>query len=167
MEAMQLLITRRVRHALLVEPGVSMALRKTQSFPVGLIAPELHRGVDFQQEWARLFNRSARIPQAGIAAVGALRDRADVLSGVMQAYAQAVQWCRANPLECGKIVAAQIDLLTPEAVADAMPHSQLEAVPAGQARAEIDFFFEQLFARDPALLGGKLPDAGFFYTPQG
>ena len=28
MEAMQLLITRRVRHALLVEPGVSMALRK-------------------------------------------------------------------------------------------------------------------------------------------
>lgn len=44
MEAMQLLITRRVSHALLSEPAVSLALRKTRSFPVGLIAPDLHRG---------------------------------------------------------------------------------------------------------------------------
>ncbi|GAO27162.1 putative periplasmic component of ABC-type transport system [Alicycliphilus sp. B1] len=38
-------------------------------------------------------------------------------------------------------------------------------VPAQRARAEIDFFFQQLFARDPALLGGKLPDDKFFHTP--
>lgn len=38
------------------------------------------------------------------------------------------------------------------------------AVPAAQARPELEFFFAQLHARDPALLGGKLPDAGFFGT---
>jgi len=68
---MQLLITRRVNHALLAEPAVSMALRKTQSFPVSIIAPELHRSVDLQQEWGRLMASEARIPQAGIAALGA------------------------------------------------------------------------------------------------
>ncbi|WP_404302488.1 ABC transporter substrate-binding protein [Alicycliphilus denitrificans] len=161
MEAMQLLITRRVRHALLVEPGVSMALRKTRSFPVSVVAPELHRGADLQQEWGRLFQRPPRIPQAGIAAVGAVRDQPEVLSAVQQAYAASVAWCRANPLECGRLVAQYVELLTPEAVADAMPHSQLGAVDAQAARADIDFFFQQLLAQDPALLGGKLPDAGF------
>ena len=161
MEAMQLLITRRVRHALLVEPGVSMALRKTQSFPISVVAPELHRGADLQQEWGRLFQRPPRIPQAGIAAVGAVREQPQVLAAVQKAYAASVAWCRANPLECGKLVAQYVDLLTPEAVADAMPHSQLDAVDAQAARADIDFFFQQLLAQDPALLGGKLPDAGF------
>ena len=165
MEAMQLLITRRVRHALLAEPAVSMALRKTQSFPVGLIAPELHRGADLQQEWGRVFQRAPRIPQAGIAAVGAVRAQPAVLAAVAESYARSVAWCRANPLECGRMVAARIDLLTPEAVADAVATSQLDAVPAQRARAEIDFFFQQLFARDPALLGGKLPDDKFFHAP--
>lgn len=163
MEAMQLLITRRVRHALLTEPGVSLALRKTQSFPVGLIAPELHRGADLQQEWGRLFSRSPRIPQAGIAAVGDVRSQPQVLAAVLRSYAQALTWCRTHPIECGHLMAQHIDLLTPEAVADALPHCQLDAVPAPQARGEVQFFFQQLLARDPAVLGGKMPDAGFFY----
>ena len=165
MEAMQLLITRRVSHALLTEPAVSLALRKTQSFPVGLIAPELHRGADLQQEWGRVFQRAPRIPQAGIAAVGAVRDQPAVLAAVQAAYARSTAWCRAHPLECGRMVAARIDLLTPEAVADAIATSQMDAVPAQAARADIAFFFEQLYARDPALLGGKLPDAGFLHAP--
>lgn len=165
MEAMQLLITRRVSHALLSEPAVSMALRKTQSFPVGLIAPELHRGADLQQEWGRVFQRPPRLPQAGIAAVGAVRGQPAVLAAVSEAYARSVAWCRANPQDCGRLMAARIDLLTPEAVADAIATSQLDAVPAQAARSDIAFFFEQLYARDPALLGGKLPDAGFIHSP--
>ncbi len=162
MEALQLLLTRRVRHALLAEPAVSLALRKTQSFPIGLVAPELHRGLDVQQEWGRLFARAPRLPQAGIAAVGAVREQPQVLAAVQQAYARSVAWCRAHPLECGELMAQRIDMLTPDAVADAIATSQLDAVPAAQAQPELEFFFAQLHARDPALLGGKLPDAGFF-----
>jgi len=162
LDAMQLLIARRADHALLAEPAVSMALRKTKSFPVSLIAPDLYRSVDVQQEWGRLFKRPPRIPQAGIAAVGAVRQRPEVLAAVQKAYAASVAWCRANPLECGQLVAQYVDLLTPEAVADALPHSQLEAVPVAAARSEIDFFYQQLLAQNPSLLGGKLPDAGLF-----
>ena len=162
MEAMQLLITRRVRHALLTEPGVSLALRKTQSFPIGLVAPELHRSLDLQQEWGRLLHRPARIPQAGIAAIGALRGQPEVLAAVQQAYAQSAAWCLAHPQECGAMLARHIDLLTPEAVMDALPRSQLQAVPAAQARSELEFFFARLQARSPGLIGGKLPDAGFY-----
>ena len=164
MEAMQLLITRRVSHALLSEPAVSLALRKTRSFPVGLIAPDLHRGADLQQEWGRLYQRPARLPQAGIAAVGALRAQPEALAAVTRAYAQSLAWCRDNAMECGRMMARHIDLLTPEAVADAIAVSQMDAVPLPQAREELEFFFGQLMARNPGLLGGKLPPAAF-YTP--
>ncbi len=162
MEAMQLLITRRVSHALLSEPGVSLAMRKTKSFPVGLIAPELHRGADLQQEWGRLFQRAPHMPQAGIAAVGAVRAQPQVLAAVVQAYAQSLAWCRSNVLECGRMMARHIDLLTPEAVADAIAVSQLDAVPAAQARSDLEFFYGQLMTRNPQLVGGKLPDAAFY-----
>ena len=162
MEAMQLLITRRVSHALLAEPAVSLALRKTKSFPIGLIAPELHRGADLQQEWGRLFASTPRLPQAGIAAVGTVRQQPEVLAAVEKAYAQSLAWCRAHPLECGVLMARHIDLLTPDAVADAIAVSQLDAVPAATARPDLEFFFGQLMGRNPGLVGGKLPAAAFY-----
>src|SRR5574344_2989836 len=65
-DAMQMLILRRADHALLAEPAISIALRKTGSFPVKLIAPDLYRSVDLQKDWGRVFNTDAQIPQAGI-----------------------------------------------------------------------------------------------------
>ncbi len=162
MEAMQLLITRRVSHALLVEPGVSLALRKTKSFPIGLIAPDLHRGANLQQEWGRLFDRKPRLPQAGIAAVGSVRQQPEVLAAVNAAYVQSLAWCRAQPLECGAMMAKHIDLLTLDAVADAIAVSQLDAVPAALVRPELEFFYNQLMARNPGLVGGKLPADAFY-----
>ena len=164
MEAMQLLITRRVSHALLTEPAVSLAMRKTRSFPVGLIAPDLHRGADLQQEWGRLLRRAPRVPQAGIAAVGVVRSQPQVLDAVAQAYARSLAWCRDNALECGRMMARHIDLLTPEAVADAIAVSQMDAVSAAAARAELEFFFGQLMTRTPQLLGGRLPSEAFYHA---
>lgn len=161
-DAMQLLVMRRVDHALLAEPAVSMALRKTRSFPLGLVAPELHRSVDLQQEWGRLFARGMRIPQAGIAAVGTLRERPDVLARIAAAYADSLAWCKAHALECGRMMAKRIETLSPEAVADAIAVSRLEVVPAAAAREELGFFLGELFARNPALVGGKLPGDAFY-----
>lgn len=162
LDAMQLLITRRVDHALLAEPAVSMALRRTGSFPLSIVAPELHRSVDLQQEWGRVFGREARMPQAGIVAVGPLADHPDLIERIHHAYAEALDWCRQHPTECAEAVARRIDLLTPEAVADAIAVSPLEAVPAPQARAELTFFLGVLAERNPALIGGRQPDDAFY-----
>ena len=162
LDAMQLLISRRVDHALLAEPSVSMALRKTKSFPVSVIAPDLYRSVDLQQEWGRLFKHEARIPQAGIAVLGkALQDEA-VQAKVMAAYEQSLLWCQKNALKCGEMVAKRIDLLSPEAVADSLAVSQTQHVTALKAKTELEFFFTQLHAKNPALVGGKLPDEKFY-----
>jgi NitT/TauT family transport system substrate-binding protein len=163
LDAMQLLITRRGDHALLAEPAVSVALRKTQSFPVSVIAPELYRSANLQEEWGRVMQREARIPQAGIVAMGrALGDPA-LIEKFQQAYAASLTWCEKNPDACGQLVAKRVEMLTPEGVADSVRVDNSVFVTAREAKPELEFFFGVLHARQPALVGGKLPDAGFYY----
>lgn len=162
LDAMQLLVTRRADHALLAEPAASVALRKTKSFPVSIIAPELYRSVDLQAEWGRVLKRPPRIPQAGIVAMGAALDQPGLVQQVQQAYAGALQWCEQNPEACGKLVAGQVGMLTPEGVADSVRVDNATFVTAADARTELDFFFRLLAGQQPGLIGGKLPDAGFY-----
>lgn len=161
-DAMQLLVTRRVENALLAEPAVSMALRKTGSFPLSLVAPELHRAIDLQTEWGRALGRDPRIPQAGIAVMASVMDRPDLVARIAGAYAQALDWCNTDAQECGRMVARHIDALLPEAVADSITSSRLRAVPAAEARAELEFLFGLLLKKNPALLGGRLPPDDFY-----
>ncbi|MBK7015292.1 MAG: ABC transporter substrate-binding protein [Sulfuritalea sp.] len=163
LDAMQMLITRRADHALLAEPAVSVALRKTKSFPVSVIAPELYRSANLQEEWGRVTQRPARIPQAGMVALGrALADPA-LVEKFQKAYAASLAWCEKHPEECGKLVAKRVDMLTPEGVADSVRVDNAVFVTAREAKPELEFFFGLLHARQPALVGGKLPDGGFYY----
>ncbi|MBS3934930.1 MAG: ABC transporter substrate-binding protein [Sulfuritalea sp.] len=162
LDAMQLLITRRGDHALLAEPAVSVALRRTKSFPVSVVAPELFRSADLQQEWGRVMQRQARIPQAGIVALGRALGDAALIEKFQQAYAASLAWCEQQPDECGKLVAGRVEMLTPEGVADSVRADNAAFVTAQDARAELEFFFGVLHAREPNLVGGKLPDAGFY-----
>lgn len=162
LDAMQLLILRRVDHALLAEPAVSMALLKTQSFPVSVVAPELYRSVDLQQEWGRLFKREARIPQAGMALLNTGLSE-HVVDRFLAEYAKAMQWCVDNPEQAGELVAATIDMLTPQAVADSIEVSQLMVLSASEARQELEFFLQVLLDESPEIVGGKLPDDNFYY----
>lgn len=163
LDAMQLLITRRADHALLAEPAVSVGLRKSRSFPVRAIAPDLYRSVNLQQEWGRLFGRKPRIPQAGITVMGQHRGNALLLARFQKAYAEALSWCEGHAQACGKLVASKIDMLTPEGVADSVVADNAVFVTAAEARPELEFFFARLHERQPGLIGGKLPAASFYY----
>lgn len=163
LDAMQLMITRRADHALLAEPAVSVALRKTKSFPVSVIAPELHRSANLQEEWGRVFQREARIPQAGIVVLGRALGDPVLIDKFQRAYAASLAWCEKNPDDCGQLVAKRVAMLTPEGVADSVRVDNAVFVTAKDARPELEFFFGLLHAREPNLVGGKLPDAGFYY----
>lgn len=164
LDAMQLLITRRADNALLAEPAASVGLRKTRSFPVSVVAPELYRGVDMQAEWGRAFGRPPRIPQAGIVMMGQHLGNRALLSRFQAACTEALQWCENNADACGQAVARRVEMLTPEGVADAIRLDQAEIVSAEAAEAELRFFYERLLEYQPGLIGGKLPAADFYKT---
>lgn len=162
LDAMQMMITRRADHALLAEPAASVALRKTKSFPVSVIAPALYRSVDLQQEWGRVMQRPARIPQAGIMAMGKVMNDGALIDKFQRAYAASLAWCEKQPDECGRRVASRIEMLTPEGVADSVRVDNAVFVTAKEAKPELEFFFGLLHAKQPGLIGGKLPDEGFY-----
>lgn len=161
-EAMQLLITRRADHALLAEPAISVALRKTHSFPVSVVAPELYRSASLQNEWGRLMQRQARIPQAGMVALGKVLGDPALIERFQRAYAASLAWCEAQPDECGRMVAKRIDRISAEGAADSVRIDNAVFVRATDARPELEFFFAVLLARQAGLVGGKLPDDGFY-----
>ncbi len=165
MDAMQLLIMRRVDHALLAEPAVSMALRKTKSFPISLIAPDLHRSVDLQQEWARMMGTEARIPQAGIAVLGNKRENSELIKRFEAAYEKATQWCHKNQQQCAEEVAAKIPMLSADAVSDALAAQVNHYATAFEAKQELEAFLQILLDKQPASVGGKLPNADFYANP--
>jgi len=161
-DAMQLLLMRRTDHALLAEPAISMALRKSGSMPLSLVAPDLYRSIDMQQEWGRLLAREARIPQAGIALMASVKDDPAIAARIAHAYADSLAWCNANAEACGTLVAEKVQMLSAEAITDSLAHAQLDPVPAAEAQPAVEFFLEQLLKKNPALIGGKLPAADFY-----
>lgn len=162
MDAMQMLIMRRVDHALLAEPAISMAMRKSKSFPVSLIAPDLYRSVDLQAEWAEIFDTDMDVPQAALAVMGKVKD-AGLISRFNEEYTRSLEWYKSNAKEAGELVAKNIDMLEADGVADSIKHVRIKSVNAAQSKEKLEFFFSILEAEDPKSIGGKIPDSKFYY----
>lgn len=94
-DAMQMLILRRADNVLLAEPATSMAMRKTGSFPISLIAPDIYRSVNLQKEWGRVYGIESKIPQAGFALVGNLDKQ--IVERFNEEYSKSLNWYKSNP----------------------------------------------------------------------
>ncbi len=162
-DAMQMLILRRIDHALLAEPAISMALRKTKSFPISIIAPELHRSANLQKEWGETFGVEAKIPQAGMAFLGKVEGNENLIKRFNEEYEKSLKWYKANPKEAALLVIETLDMLDKYGVEDSISHVQLEFVSAKDAKEDLEFFFEILKKSNPKVIGGKLPDSGFYH----
>ncbi len=163
MDAMQMMIMRKTDHALLAEPAISMALRKTKSFPVSVIAPTIFRSVDLQEEWGKVFKTKAQIPQAGMAEIGSHDPK--VVKRFNEEYNKALAWYKANPKKAGELTVKYFPMLKAEAVADSIPNVNLKSVNALEAKSELEFFYNILKDDNPKLIGGKLPNESFYYAP--
>lgn len=162
-DAMQMLILRRVDHALLAEPAISIALKKTGSFPLKLIAPDLYRSADLQKEWGEVFNVEAKIPQAGMAVIGDMINKKHIIKRFNEEYAKSLLWYKNNPKEAGKLIVESIPMLDEEGVSNSIQYVQLDTINAQDAKKDLEFFYNILEKNNPKTIGGKLPNEGFYY----
>lgn len=162
-DAMQMLILRRADHALLAEPAISIALRKTKSFPISVIAPTLFRSVDLQKEWGKVFNTEAKIPQAGVAVVGDMIGKKQIIKRFQEEYKKALQWYKENPKKAAKLTIKNLPMLEENGVADSISNIKLEDKDAFKVKNELESFFKILEKSNPKLIGGKLPNIDFYY----
>lgn len=162
MDAAKQLILRRADNILLPEPATSMVLRKTDSFPVKLVAPTVFRGIDLQKEWGEVFNREAKIPQAGMAVTGDMLKNKEAIAKFETAYAEAMTWYKAHPKESGELVIKYVEMFNADAITDSVEFVQLHVDKALDAKSELDFFFSVLKEENPKIIGGLLPDENFY-----
>ncbi len=162
--AAQEVIGGRAKHAMLAEPMASAALLKSAMLQGK--APGLYRAIDIQQEWGRVHHTKPRIAEAGICALPRITGHPEVIEAFQDAYRTAIEWCRTNPKRAAQIVTKQIPGLKPGPVASALKNARLQFVTARAAKPELVQFYKILMGLNPAKIGGRLPDDGFYWkTP--
>jgi NitT/TauT family transport system substrate-binding protein len=160
-DAMQMLIMRRVDHALLAEPAISIALRKTGSFPLKLVAPDLYRSDMLENEWGKVFKVKAQIPEAGMAVVGDI-DKT-IIKRFNEEYQKAMIWYKTHKKEAGVLAVKYVKMLEANGVSDSIDYVKLDTIPAKNAKKDLEFFLNILKTNNPKSIGGKLHNDGFYY----
>lgn len=156
-ESAQLLLSGQIDAALLTEPVASVAVMRGQQAGKTVV-----RAIDVQAEWAKLTGRAAVIPQAGLAVTKAFSDaNPDAIAPLQALLAQVTEAVNADPQVAAANAAGPLELPAP-VLAASIPHSALVARPAGSVRADIEAMLTLMAERDAAIIGGKLPDDGFY-----
>jgi NitT/TauT family transport system substrate-binding protein len=163
-QAAQLLLAGQAQNAVLSEPLATSVLLKTKDGP-----KHYYRTLDFAQEWAKAVGPNELTPIAGTVATAGVMDNQTVVSEFLTEYKQAVDWMLANPAAAGLLLEKQLPQLGFKAapMTASLKNIAWKFTPAAQARPDMEKFLSALSTLSPAVIGGKLPDAGFYYQPIG
>lgn len=156
-EAAQMLLAGRVDAALLAEPAATAAILRAKLSLKGFV-----RAIDCQKEWAAI-GGGGFIPQAGLAVSRPFAEKLgrDGLQKLQDALRAATEAVVAHPLRTSIASAFELGVLSP-IVGEAIPYSNLVALPASSVRTELEKFFSILAGEDRRIIGGRLPDDGFY-----
>ncbi|MEJ2001803.1 MAG: ABC transporter substrate-binding protein [Maritimibacter sp.] len=157
-ETVPLFLSGRADVAVMHEPAATAALMKA-----GQAGVPIFRALDITEVYGQHTGRGARIPQVGLAVSEAYLDAApDVVAAAHAACVEAGDWVRDNPGAAGEAASPALGLPAP-IIAKSLPFTHLEVQSAAEAKADIELYFENLAAMDPGIIGGKLPDDGFYW----
>lgn len=156
-EAAQMLLSGRIDAALLSEPAATVAVLRGRE-----AGRAMARAVDIQAEWGALTGLGPVVPQAGLAVTrGFAEARGDLIPPLHAALATATAAVLADPAAAAAAASGPLDLPVP-VIAASIPHCNLTATPATEARPAIEAMLSLMAAADPATIGGRLPDDGFY-----
>lgn len=157
-EAVEVLLGGQVQAVLLPEPWATRAIRQVEEEEDSVA----NRALDLQAAWGEMTGGPPRIPQVGVFVSDSFLNHApDRVVAFQAALGHAVAWAQSDPAAAGALGQA---LLREEAeiVAESLAHTRLELIPAPAARPELEEFYARMAAINPAVLGGGVPDAGFY-----
>lgn len=154
-EAAQLFLAGRATTILLNEPNATATLAAA----IRSGAPA-RRAFLLQDAWAAA--GGGFLPLAGVAVTeDAERDAPGLSRCLMSALTEAAEWVRAEPEEAARL-AERVLGFKADAIAAALKVARVRVVGARTVRPDLESFLSAVAARSPALIGGRLPDDGFY-----
>jgi NitT/TauT family transport system substrate-binding protein len=156
-EAIQLLLAGRIDAVLAPEPAITAAIIRGKG-----AGKEVARVIDIQKAWAQVSGGEPILPQAGLALTDAFSAaNPGIADAIQAALEKASASVNADPAKAASDASAALELPAP-VIAASVPTSNLVALRASTVRKEIESMLATLSDADPALIGGKLPDDGFY-----
>ncbi len=147
------LVAGRISLAVLPEPFTTQALMGNPSVRVPFSLDQL---------WAEATGRPGYPMSVLVIRDSLIRDRAASVRAVLDAYAESIDWVKANPAEAGILVEKHELGLKAAVAAAAIPRSAYVFTPAPKARPDVEALLSVFLKIEPKSVGGKLPDPGFY-----
>lgn len=142
--------------AMLPQPFLTIAQSKS---------PDVRTALDLTREWD-LLQEDADAPSAMITGVVVVRteylnEHPDQIAEFMSRYAESVDFALSNPAEAAQQMEA-LDLFDASVAEKALPYCNLTLISGEEMRTLLGGYLAELYAQDPAAVGGALPDEAFY-----
>ncbi len=154
-EQAQLIIAGNSKISVLPEPWVSTVLSKNKDLKVAL---------DMQQEWTRINGADVQFAQTCLVVNTDFAARnPDIMIKFLENYAASIDWVNKNPAAAGELVKKQDIGIPADVAAAAIPRCNISFMSAMDAKPAVEKYLQVLLDFSPDTIGGKLPDAKFYY----
>ncbi len=135
---------------------VTLMSKKEQNIP-------FQYAIDIQKEWGRLMQTKNYIPQAGVAVRKSFAEKNPKL---VKALHKALQEASTRLMKNEKHLKAMVEKLWPNQgviFTKSIGKWNMNVQSSVVIRSDLEHFFKTLKALNPSIIGGKLPNDGFYY----
>lgn len=142
--------------AMLPQPFLTTAMTK---------ADDVRMALDLTAEWDSLGVGSSMITGVTVARRKFVEENPELVRQFLTDYADSVEYVNANPAEAALLV-EKFDIV-PAAVAEkAIPACNIRYIVGAEMREKLSGYLDVLYQQNPDSVGGKLPDAQFYYVAE-
>ena len=140
--------------AMLPQPFVTTAMLKAEGLRVA---------VDLNAAWDALDEGSSLITGVAVVRRAFAEANPEAVNAFLDAYGESVAWVNANVDEAAALIGGYD--IVPEPVAKvALPQCNIVFIEGAEMADRLSGYLSVLLAAEPKSVGGKLPEADFYYT---
>jgi len=152
-ECLSALLSDESAAAMLPQPFITTAMTKAQDMRVAL---------DLTEEWDKLNSGSAMITGVVVARNEFIEENPDAVEEFLSDYAESVEFTNANVAEAAALV-GKYDIVPAQVAEKAIPECNIVCISGEAMLGMLPGYLEALYEQAPEAVGGKLPDAEFYY----
>ncbi|WP_312815471.1 ABC transporter substrate-binding protein [Sedimentibacter sp.] len=152
----QSVIAEDTKVALLPQPFVTQAMIKNSNVKIL---------VDLNEAWKAATNNTSQLyTGAVIVNKDFAENNKDFVEEFLKQYEASVKWVLENQKDASLLVEKNEIMPSAAVVEKAIPYCGIVYEPAHNVKNGLNEFYKILFDSNPASVGGKLPDEGFYFT---
>jgi NitT/TauT family transport system substrate-binding protein len=153
-EIAQLMKAGEIEYAMNIEPFITASKMGNENVRVIF---------DYMKEWKKLEGEEYDIPNAGIATNNKfLKDNKELVALFEKEYEKALAWTLENPKEASQLVEKHLGLKG-ALIQESMSTLGLNYKLAGDAKKDLEKYYETLLNFNADSIGGKTPDENYYY----